>query len=174
MEYKQLLDAISYASVIHQGQHRADGVTPYVSHPFRVMTILSQVFGVKDTAILVTAVLHDAIEDTQVNYDGIAKAFGQDIADNVASLTKDMRLPRQAREDKFLQEFEDLPDGVKLCKLGDMLDNLIDTDAIDDSKLASIVGKAQAILERLHPVEQEIALVQDAVKEVKTELKGVD
>ncbi|MEW6981974.1 HD domain-containing protein [Colwelliaceae bacterium 6471] len=173
MHYKSLLDAISFATRVHHGQTRADDSTPYVSHPFRVMTILSHVFGVTDESILITAILHDTIEDTSADYDSIAALFGSDIAQNVAKLTKDMRLPKSLREEKFLADFDDLDDGIKLCKLGDMLDNLIDTDTIDDKKIVRIVSKAKNILARLQPGDEKRP-IQEAIKEVQTKLDTMD
>ena len=174
MEYKKLLKAISYASRIHHGQMRVDDTTPYISHPFRVTTILSVVFGIKNINILTTAVLHDSIEDTEANFDNIRKNFGDEIAENVAALTKDMRLPKKDREEEFLQELEEANVAIKLCKLADTLDNLIDTESIDDSKLMSIVAKAESILSTLSPLSEENAAVTEAANKVKNEIIDVE
>ncbi len=171
MHYKVVLEAISYAARSHNGQTRADQQTPYVAHPFRVMTILAVVFGVKDAETLATAVLHDSIEDTPANYDDIKQAFGEEIATSVAQLSKDMRLPKKQREEEFLQEFEGASTRVKLCKLGDMLDNLLDTDAINTDKLSSIVRKAESILSTLEAKDNpKGVLVEAAVEEVQSRL----
>jgi guanosine-3',5'-bis(diphosphate) 3'-pyrophosphohydrolase len=122
-----LLKAISFASRAHNGQIRKDGKTPYSSHPFRVTLILSQVFGVKDERILTAGVLHDVVEDTTTDYDDIEKEFGKEIADWVGMLSKDKRMPEEEREAQYFKTLGEAPDEVKLIKLADTLDNIIDS-----------------------------------------------
>ena len=43
---------------------RKDRATPYVSHVFRVCLVVRDVFGFDDSRMLITALLHDTIEDT--------------------------------------------------------------------------------------------------------------
>jgi len=170
-----VLKAIRFAACYHNGQTRADGTTPYISHPVRVMTIISTVFGVNDPKILATAVLHDVIEDTEANYDKILKEFGVEVADNVALLSKDMRLPKTTREKVFLDGLEGANPSVQICKLADMLDNLIDTDTINQKKIDSIVNKAKSILKMLDAVAKSVPdPLTTAVKEVKIALKNIE
>jgi len=138
------------------------------------MTILSVVFGVTDPLILATAILHDSIEDTHVNYDDLKSHFGEEVADNVARLSKDMRLPKSQREFEFLQDFEGASFAVKLCKLGDMLDNITDIESIDEAKLQSIVAKAKSVLETLESGKPlHTGKVSVAIEAVKSELRDV-
>src|SRR5579871_3136851 len=95
------LAAIAFAAQAHQHQMRKDQKTPYVSHPFRVSMIVRHVFGINDDDTLAAAVLHDTIEDTPKDYDDIFERFGSTVADYVAALTKDMRLPDEIREDRY-------------------------------------------------------------------------
>ncbi|OYV87741.1 MAG: hypothetical protein B7Z73_09670, partial [Planctomycetia bacterium 21-64-5] len=97
MEFKSLLSAISFAARAHEGQFRKDGETPYIAHPLRVMTVASQLFGVSDLEALMAAVLHDTIEDTRTDHDDLSEQFGTRVADYVAALTKDKRLPEETR-----------------------------------------------------------------------------
>jgi (p)ppGpp synthase/HD superfamily hydrolase len=88
MDYAFWLDGIALAARAHQGQLRKDQRTPYVSHVFRVAMIARDVFGCEDPLVLTAAVLHDTIEDTTTDYDGIEEAFGAEVARRVAALTK--------------------------------------------------------------------------------------
>src|SRR5436190_896130 len=90
-----LLEAISFAARKHQGQLRKDDRTPYFAHPVRVMMIVRDRWGITDPEVLAAAVLHDTIEDTTTDYDDVVKRFGPRVAQLVALLTKDKRLPEE-------------------------------------------------------------------------------
>jgi len=77
--------AISYAKKHHAGQIRESG-EPYFCHPLQVAYMVSDFCFKTDT--LVTAILHDIIEDTTVTEEYLAKFFGIKIAQNVMDLTR--------------------------------------------------------------------------------------
>jgi len=124
--HRPLLEAIAFAARAHQGQLRKDGQTPYVSHVFRVAFILRHVFGIDDPIALTAAVLHDTIEDTTTDFDDIEKQFGQDVASWVGLLSKDKRLPEPERERAYEHNLVHAAWQVKVCKLADVYDNLMD------------------------------------------------
>ncbi len=124
--HRLLLEAISFAARTHQGQLRKDERTPYASHVFRVCLIVRQVFGVDDPSVLTAAVLHDTIEDTTTDFDEIAKEFGSEIAGWVSALSKDKRLPETEREKAYEAQLAQAPWQVRICKLADIYDNLMD------------------------------------------------
>src|SRR5947209_16788114 len=124
--YRPVLEAIAFAARAHQGQLRKDRQTPYVSHVFRVCLILRQVFGVEDLRCLQAAALHDTIEDTTTDYDDLAEHFGAEVADWVTVLTKDKRLAEPEREKAYEDGLARAPWQVKVCKLADVFDNLMD------------------------------------------------
>ena len=86
--YGPLLGAASFAARAHHGQMRKDDKTPYVSHVFRVCLVIRDIFGFDDPRMLITALLHDTIEDTTKDFDDVEKDYGQEIARWVAFLTK--------------------------------------------------------------------------------------
>ena len=96
-----VLRAASFAARKHHGQTRADNQTPYFSHVARVTLILTHVFGCDDEEVLTAALLHDTIEDTATDYDEIAELFGTQVADYVVTLTKNVMLPKQEREEDY-------------------------------------------------------------------------
>lgn len=136
--------AISLVASSHQGQFRDNGVTPYASHPMRVAMLVATVFGIDDERILAAAVMHDLIEDTTVDYDEIAEQFDTEIADWVAAVSKDMRLPNQRREAEYDKALGQAPWQARLIKLGDVYDNL--SDSIGTPKQAGAVKKAYRAL----------------------------
>lgn len=132
--YRPLLEAIAFAARTHQGQRRKDGQTPYVSHVFRVCLLVRELFGVSDPAVLAAAVLHDTVEDTDTDHDELARQFGREVADWVAALSKDKRLPEESREQAYGEALAQAPWQVQVCKLADIVDNLLDTDRLPGDK----------------------------------------
>lgn len=119
--------AASFAARCHHGQMRKDKLTPYIAHPFRVALTVRDLFGVADPAALCIALLHDVIEDTTTDYDDVCVAFGPEIAEAVACLSKDTRLPEAQREIAFYEQIDRGPWRVRLVKLADAYDNLCDS-----------------------------------------------
>jgi guanosine-3',5'-bis(diphosphate) 3'-pyrophosphohydrolase len=106
---------------------RKDGQTPYASHPMRVCLIVREVFGLDDPHMLMAALLHDTIEDTNTDYDDLAEQFGAEVASWAAALSKDKRLPDEQREQAYIEALQRSPWQVQICKLADVVDNLIDS-----------------------------------------------
>ncbi len=118
--------AASLAARFHMNQARKDGRTPYVAHPFRVALVVCNVFQVHDPIILSAALLHDVIEDTPADYDDVFHLCGREVADLVAAMTKDMRLPDAQREPAYDRQLGEADWRVKLIKLADVYDNICD------------------------------------------------
>lgn len=153
------LAAAAMAARAHQGQMRKDGRTPYVSHVVRVTMIVRDLFGCDDEAALAAAMLHDVIEDTGGDYDDIAAAFGTEVADLVAALTKNMAMPEEARERDYDDRLARADWRARLIKLADVYDNLVDHATRTDewADLNKPIDKAQRALtlaacdEEVHP-----------------------
>src|SRR5215475_2396554 len=69
--------AYVFAMQAHGQQKRASG-DPYFSHPLEVAGILTELK--LDTPTIVTALLHDTVEDTETSITDIESSFGQEIA----------------------------------------------------------------------------------------------
>nr|WP_255354017.1 bifunctional (p)ppGpp synthetase/guanosine-3',5'-bis(diphosphate) 3'-pyrophosphohydrolase [Brevundimonas sp. Leaf363] len=119
--------AYVYAMKMHGSQLRASG-DPYFAHPIQVAGILTDYK--LDTATIITALLHDVVEDTSATRDDIAGLFGEEIAVLVEGVTKLSRLELQAehtRQAENLRKFilaisRDVR--VLLVKLADRLHNM--------------------------------------------------
>jgi (p)ppGpp synthase/HD superfamily hydrolase len=81
--------ALSAAARAHAGQRRHDGA-PYLAHPLRVCELLAHA-GEPETT-LAAALLHDAVEDSELTVGDVAEAFGVEIGEIVAVLTEDERI----------------------------------------------------------------------------------
>jgi len=125
--YGPLLEAVSFAARAHRNQTRKDGQTPYAAHVFRVCLIARHVFRIDDPGVLTAAALHDVIEDTPTDFDDLEERFGRQAAEWAAALCKDMRRPEKEREEEYVAHLVEAPWQVKVCKLADIFDNLMDS-----------------------------------------------
>ena len=147
---KTLLDATAFAARAHAGQLRKDGKTPYFSHAFRVCLVIRDVFGVADHQVLTAAVLHDTVEDTTTDFEDLEQ-FGSEVAGWVALLSKDKRLPEAERERAYVESLSRAPWQVRLCKLADMFDNLMDLASLDAKKRVGVLRRLRDCLEGITP-----------------------
>jgi len=115
--------AASYAARAHEHQYRKDKKTPYIAHPMRVAMVVMHVFKCDDEIAICTAILHDTIEDTPTDFDAIEKRFGIEIADCVATLTKNMLLREPKREADYDKRLAKGSWQARLVKLADVYDN---------------------------------------------------
>ncbi|MDX1402353.1 MAG: HD domain-containing protein, partial [Kiloniellales bacterium] len=119
--------AYVFAMKAHGSQTRASG-DPYFSHPLEVAGILTDLK--LDDSTIITALLHDVVEDTDASVKDIEKLFGGQIARLVDGVTKLGRLELQSEETRYAENFrklllamsEDIR--VLLVKLADRLHNM--------------------------------------------------
>ena len=124
---KLIAKAYAYGQRMHEGQFRHSG-EPYFSHPVAVAAILTE--QQLDDATIITALLHDTIEDTRSTYSEIEKEFGREIADLVDGVTKLTNLQLSSTETKQAENFRKLFMAMSkdlrviLVKLADRLHNM--------------------------------------------------
>ncbi len=144
----------------HQHQFRRDGVTPYIEHPKAVLGILRDEFEVQDVDTLAAGLLHDTIEDTATDYDEVAERFGTRVADYVAVLTKDKRLPEGKRERTYFAGLARAPLPVRLCKIADSLHNVRDSDASHRPKAVKKAKKLLQIYGKTRGLERALGILR--------------
>ena len=122
-----LRDAFAFGEEMHEGQFRHSGEA-YFTHPIAVTLILAE--QQMDDATLVTALLHDTIEDTKASYTEVSDRFGREIADLVDGVTKLTNLQLTSTQTKQAENFRKLFMAtsrdlrVTLVKLADRLHNM--------------------------------------------------
>jgi (p)ppGpp synthase/HD superfamily hydrolase len=79
--------AYQVAREAHEGQRRKDNAAPYLTHPRRVAELISGA-GLDDE-VVAAALLHDVVEDSELDRSDIAREFGTRVAEIVAALTED-------------------------------------------------------------------------------------
>ncbi|HEX3348478.1 MAG TPA: HD domain-containing protein, partial [Acetobacteraceae bacterium] len=122
-----ILQAYDVAAAAHAAQKRDNG-DPYITHPVAVAEILAGYH--LDTASIVTALLHDVIEDTSITLPELERRFGRTIAGLVDGVTKLTRLELQSDRTKQAENFRKLVLAmsrdirVLIVKLADRLHNM--------------------------------------------------
>lgn len=162
-------NAIEYAKVMHEGQTRSSG-EPYYTHPVEVASILADMR--LDLGSIVTAILHDTLEDTDATYDELSDKFGQEVADLVDGVSKLTRIESKTVEGKQAENFrklllamsEDIR--VLLVKLADRLHNMRTIDGIKKPEKQRRI--ALETLEIYVPLAERIG-----VHSIKTELEDL-
>lgn len=131
--------AYEFGRSMHEGQFRHSG-EPYFSHPVAVAAILTE--QRLDDATIITALLHDTIEDTKASYGQIAELFGDEVAMLVDGVTKLTNLQLSSRETKQAENFRKLFMAMSkdlrviLVKLADRLHNMRTIKAMKPEKQA--------------------------------------
>ncbi|OCX61637.1 GTP pyrophosphokinase [Thioclava sp. SK-1] len=144
--------AYAYGMQMHDGQMRRSG-EPYFTHPVAVAAILTE--QRLDDATIVTALLHDTVEDTRASYTDIADSFGVEIAELVDGVTKLTNLQLSSSETKQAENFRKLFMAMSkdlrviLVKLADRLHNMRTIRAMKPEKQAQ---KARETMEIYAPL----------------------
>lgn len=123
----RILDAVEFAADKHQAQKRKDAEkTPYIAHPIGVTNNLVAVGGVYDADVIIGALLHDTVEDTQTSFEEIKLKFGAKVEGYVKETTDDKSLPQAERKLLQIVNAPHKSVGAAEIKLADKLYNLKD------------------------------------------------
>ena len=147
-EYEVVLKAFDFARAAHNGVRRRSG-EPYIIHPILVAQIVVQEIGLGYKSI-VSALIHDVVEDTEYTIEDIESLFGSKIASLVDGLTKiksafDAQSSSQA--ENFKRILLTLNDDVRviLIKLADRLHNMRTLEYMPDYKQSKVLSETMYI-----------------------------
>jgi guanosine-3',5'-bis(diphosphate) 3'-pyrophosphohydrolase len=144
----QVENALEFSIKMHHGQKRKSGL-PFVSHCIDVANIL--IDWNMDHTTVVSALLHDVVEDTEVKLDDIENAFGSDVALLVDGVTKVENIAFRSKEHKqaenftklFLSLAKDLR--VIIIKFADRLNNMETIQFLSPEKRKEIAMETKEI-----------------------------
>ena len=126
----RLLQAADFAATKHRVQRRKDvDASPYINHPLAVANVLANEGGVNDVELLMAAILHDTIEDTETSANELSKCFGEAIAKLVGEVTDDKSLPKGRRKELQVENTPHKSPRAKQLKLADKICNIRDINA---------------------------------------------
>ncbi len=157
-EKSTLRKAVHYGAHAHEKQIRKSG-EPYITHPIIVAAILAEMRVDIDT--LVAGVLHDTIEDTDVDFDDLVREFNADVAHLVEAVTKLDKLKfrnfKEAQAETFVKMLFAMSDDVRviIIKLADRLHNMRTIGAMSRSGQKRI---SQETIDVYAPIAERIGL----------------
>lgn len=158
-----LFKAVNFSAVKHKGQFRKDaGHTPYLIHTIGVARSLWEEGKVRSVNVLVAALLHDTLEDTDTTADEIETHFGSRVRYTVNELTNDPNLSTEENKQRQVDHAPHLSLNAQLVKLADRLYNVRDLrnppPTWDQEKVAGYRQWAKKLLHALQgtnePLEQ--------------------
>lgn len=166
---EKLKEAIEYATKMHEGQTRKDG-TPYINHPLRVVEKVLYYKKSKNLeTLLISACLHDTIEDTEATYYDINEKFGAQVASIVLELTTDKDMKNEIGKKCYLQiKMKNMSSWALVIKLCDRLDNVSDLINCNDSKFINkyideTIGILKYLLENRKLSNTHISIIESII-----------
>ena len=146
-----ILRAAAFAAAKHGEQKRKYSGEPYITHPLEVAARVAECTD--DADVIIAAVLHDTLEDTQTTYDEIAQKFGHDVAILVYELTDrhpagsgGNRAERKALEHARLKG---VSREAKLIKVMDLQHNRADIELRDPNFAVVYIKETDALMREL-------------------------
>lgn len=120
-----LAEAYHFAAAKHVMQRRKGvAAEPYVNHLTEVADLVARATDGADLDLVVAAVLHDTVEDTDTSPEEIAARFGARVAGLVGEVTDEKSLPKAARKQAQVDHAAHASPGAKIIKLADKTSNL--------------------------------------------------
>ena len=130
LSYTKLFRAAVFAADRHRNQRRKNvETTPYINHPLQVAEILTRHGDVDDVELLMAALLHDTVEDTQTTKEDLVAEFGADVASLVMEVTDDKSLVKAERKRLQVENAPHKSDRATQLKIADKICNVRDLDA---------------------------------------------
>lgn len=168
-EVAQVCTAIEFAADKHRLQTRKNKEkTPYISHPIGVANNLMEVGEVRETSVIIGALLHDTVEDTQTTFEEIEGKFGSYVASLIKEVTDDRSLASEARKRLQVINAAHKSKGAAQIKLADKLFNLNDLfnnppSDWTQARIDRYYEWAQSVVDRLPKANDKL---HDAIEDV--------
>ena len=124
-----LRQALAFAKARHGTQTRRGGTAPYWVHLVRVGMELSS-WGIVAPVMLISALLHDVVEDTSATLDEVSAGFGAEVALLVGWMTVMEPAPEQEIRRYYERLAAEAPVEARVLKLADRVDNLRSIQAL--------------------------------------------
>ena len=167
-DIKLIHKAFQFANEAHKNMRRKSG-EPYIIHPVSVSKIVAYEIGL-GTKSIISALLHDVVEDTEYSLDDIRLNFGDKIATIIDGLTKiagvfDKKSSIQV--ENFRKLLLTLSEDVRviLIKLADRLNNMRTLDSLPRNKQLKVAGETSFLFA---PLAHRLGLYT-----IKTELEDL-
>ena len=167
-EIDKIKETYNYAYLKHKGEFRKTG-EEYIYHPLNVAIILTSIYMDVDT--ICAGLLHDVIEDCDVEKTDIEEKFGTSIANLTDGVTKISRLNFSTENEYLIEYYKKIIVGMSedpriiIIKLADRLHNMRTCWALPVDKQKK---KAKETLEIFAPIAQHLGIYK-----IKSELEDL-
>ena len=157
-DLKVISKAYAYSSIAHEHQSRKTG-EPYIIHPVAVASILGGLH--LDAAAISAGLLHDVLEDTEINEALLREEFGEEIFVLVDGVSKLDRLEDEGIKENQAESFRKMMLAmvkdirVIIIKLSDRLHNMRTIYSLDPQKQ---MKKAKETLEIFAPIANRLGI----------------
>ncbi|QQS50691.1 MAG: HD domain-containing protein [Bacteroidota bacterium] len=119
--------AYEFAAEKHCLQRRKGAKdVPYINHPIEVANLLSHTSNTLNQTLIIAAILHDVLEDTNTSAAEIEQLFGSDVLSVVLEVTDNMRLSKLERRAAQISKASTISDLAKQIKIADKTCNILD------------------------------------------------
>ena len=115
-------EAMLFAEKAHRGQKRKGTAVDYITHPMEVYQILTSMQAGQE--LLIAGLLHDTVEDTDVDIDDIQFAFGDRVSTLAANHTENKRLSWRERKQRTIDTVKVADRDTRLLIMADKVSNL--------------------------------------------------
>lgn len=165
---EKIRKAYVFAEASHRGQFRKSA-EPYIIHPLNTAIILTTVYA--DTDTLIAGLLHDTIEDCDVDKDELEEMFGKTVANLVNGVSKLGRINFSTENEYLIDYYKKIIVGMSedvrviIVKLADRLHNMRTLYALPPEKQKKI---AKETLEILAPIAHHLG-----IHKIKSELEDL-
>lgn len=158
--------AFELANERHYPTRRKSG-EPYITHPLSVARIVGSELGLGTTSVM-SALLHDVVEDTDTTVDELERRFGPEVAyivDGLSKISGALEMSKSMQVENFKKIFVTMSQDVRviLIKLADRLHNMRTLDSMPRGKQVKIASET---LYLFAPIAHRLGLYT-----VKTELE---
>ena len=167
-DIKKIQKAYSVAFHAHEGQERRDG-SKYITHPLAVANILLDLKMDPDS--ICASLMHDVLEDCDVNKKNLNELFGSDVAEIVDGVSKLGKLDITSRSDRDANNLQKMmlamskDARVILVKICDRLHNMRTIEHLPRSKQLS---KSKETIELYGPLALRIGM-----QDIRAELEDL-
>ncbi|MDE5587092.1 MAG: HD domain-containing protein, partial [Bacilli bacterium] len=148
-DLEKIREAYIFAEKCHKGQFRKTG-EPYIIHPLNVAIILTEIYADKET--IMAALLHDVIEDCDIEKEEIEEKFGIEVGRLVYGVSKLGRINFSTENEYLIDYYKKIIVGMSedvrviIVKLADRLHNMRTLWALPEEKQKKIAKETMEIL----------------------------
>ena len=172
----ELLKVLNFAAEKHQQQRRkGKKQLPYINHPIKVALLLWDVGGVHEIEVLIAALLHDTLEDTDATPSEIHALCGEAVLTLIQEVTDDKSLPKHIRKQLQIEHAAKVSHNAKMIKLADKACNVYDLSHESPAgwsldRIIEYMNWSDAVVDNLRGTNQQL---EEEYDRVLTEARSV-